>query len=737
MGGIDKNEWTPFFVPNGNFSGIFTEELGSRSLSDLLSENGSQVPVDSNFEKDGNGVSQKILRDSYGFSCFQPNEEESRSSFMGRLAARTGVSISKINVSNIRSNDPFSSPGVRSPYLMIPPGLSPTTLLESPVLLSNSTAQPSPTTGTFLFSSFGHGSPVSISAAPDSNTDQLFGDADTSSFAFKSHVNSDSTNLSGGNQLVHQASSSSKQQQSFPSIDLSVQPEVPIQPQKSVLTEVESQNQERLSYHGEFVKQSTTTADSIISSSKPEVPSQINESPECSLLQTQAPISILESITEEPQNGEEEQKASIAPIVFGPLSDDGYNWRKYGQKQVKGSEFPRSYYKCTHPGCQVKKKVERSHDGQITEIIYKGGHEHPKPQPNRRSSVGSSIPLNETSSEMPEGHLALVSADGESVWKSNQLGANTIGNDWKGDGIERMSTNSLVSEYCDVSSSSQAQTCSHLELADPPELSSSFSDDEDDGDTHGGMPLGDDGEDDESEAKRRKKDVCTMDVSAASRSIREPRVVVQTTSEVDILDDGYRWRKYGQKVVKGNPNPRSYYKCTNTGCSVRKHVERASHDKKAVITTYEGKHNHDVPTARNSSHSGSTGAPPTSGGPTASPSAQAHILKPEPAQAHTSMALPPPPKVGQLHTTSSLGAFGQLGPDPGFSMMSQHGFSNLTWARLGIVPVPPLNSSYINGGGQQPKSEIKEETGFDSGMPMLNGSGYQQMMRRYQLGPHM
>ncbi|KAM7249978.1 hypothetical protein ACFE04_021861 [Oxalis oulophora] len=40
-----------------------------------------------------------------------------------------------------------------------------------------------------------------------------------------------------------------------------------------------------------------------------------------------------------------------------------------------------------------------------------------------------------------------------------------------------------------------------------------------------------------------------------SRTVREPRVVVQTTSDIDILDDGYRWRKYGQKVVKGNPNP--------------------------------------------------------------------------------------------------------------------------------------------------------------------------------------
>lgn len=57
----------------------------------------------------------------------------------------------------------------------------------------------------------------------------------------------------------------------------------------------------------------------------------------------------------------------------------------------------------------------------------------------------------------------------------------------------------------------------------------------------------------------RKIESCLVETNLASRAVREPRVVVQIESEVDILDDGYRWRKYGQKVVKGNPNPRYSY----------------------------------------------------------------------------------------------------------------------------------------------------------------------------------
>ncbi|KAM0881266.1 hypothetical protein ACQ4PT_033056 [Festuca glaucescens] len=73
---------------------------------------------------------------------------------------------------------------------------------------------------------------------------------------------------------------------------------------------------------------------------------------------------------------------------------------------------------------------------------------------------------------------------------------------------------------------------------------------------------------------------------------RQQRFAFMTKSEIDHLEDGYRWRKYGQKAVKNSPYPRSYYRCTNSKCTVKKRVERSSDDPSVVITTYEGQHCH-------------------------------------------------------------------------------------------------------------------------------------------------
>ena len=115
-----------------------------------------------------------------------------------------------------------------------------------------------------------------------------------------------------------------------------------------------------------------------------------------------------------PNNGvqasQSDQKGIGPSAVVERSSEDGYNWRKYGQKHVKGSEFPRSYYKCTHPNCEVKKLFERAHDGQIVEIIYKGTHDHPKPQPSRRYASGAILPIQE---ERPDKVSSLIGRDGK------------------------------------------------------------------------------------------------------------------------------------------------------------------------------------------------------------------------------------------------------------------------------------------------------------------------------------
>ncbi|XP_058188569.1 WRKY transcription factor 55-like [Rhododendron vialii] len=58
--------------------------------------------------------------------------------------------------------------------------------------------------------------------------------------------------------------------------------------------------------------------------------------------------------------------------------EDGYTWRKYGQKNILGSTFPRSYYRCTHSqlyDCPARKQVHRLDDNPFTfQVTYRGDH---------------------------------------------------------------------------------------------------------------------------------------------------------------------------------------------------------------------------------------------------------------------------------------------------------------------------------------------------------------------------
>jgi WRKY transcription factor 22 len=79
--------------------------------------------------------------------------------------------------------------------------------------------------------------------------------------------------------------------------------------------------------------------------------------------------------------------------VDGTLCD-AWAWRKYGQKPIKGSPYPRSYYRCSSSkGCLARKQVEKNHlDPKVYLVTYTAEHNHP--QPTRRNSLAGSTRKN-------------------------------------------------------------------------------------------------------------------------------------------------------------------------------------------------------------------------------------------------------------------------------------------------------------------------------------------------------
>lgn len=179
---------------------------------------------------------------------------------------------------------------------------------------------------------------------------------------------------------------------------------------------------------------------------------------------------------------------------------------------MKETNCPRSYYRCTFPGCLAKKQVEKNMEGKVLNVFRKGKHSHPP----RGIQYG--------------GH------------EDGQYGCNICKMNYR------------------------RERCKPEAPHSHKRSRSSY-----DCDRYGHWPFH------------------GSQQGSLHSGVQE---VVLTETEENVIEDGYRWRKYGQKLVKGSTYPRSYYRCTANGCKVRKHTERSKDDPKFLVSTYDGVHNH-------------------------------------------------------------------------------------------------------------------------------------------------
>ncbi|KAG4195172.1 hypothetical protein ERO13_A06G097400v2 [Gossypium hirsutum] len=326
------------------------------------------------------------------------------------------------------------------------------------------------------------------------------------------------------------------------------------------------------SKEGAEFKEKVNTADQEVSPSlavlSPEAPTSLSQQAPTSVTQgiSSAPTPTLQgqSLYDQKVNGATVPKAkqqksynlkmvSVVPIVKTPVSDV-YNWRKYGQKQVKSPKGSRSYYKCTFSDCQAK-KIECSDDtGHVIEIVNKGMHSHEPPRKNnftRESKIVSSA-ARASHNIQP---IRIFNDSDPSTSSKESVPETTVNPERKG----------LFSSGSDGNGDVQVKE----ELMSEPETKKR-----------------------QAFLMKKGNTVCSDSVP---KTRKKPRFVVHAAGDVGISGDGYRWRKYGQKMVKGNPNPRNYYRCTSAGCPVRKHIETAVDNTNAIIITYKGVHDHDMP----------------------------------------------------------------------------------------------------------------------------------------------
>ncbi|MFS7979153.1 putative transcription factor WRKY family [Helianthus anomalus] len=230
-------------------------------------------------------------------------------------------------------------------------------------------------------------------------------------------------------------------------------------------------------------------------------------------------------------------------IIVAEDLNDGYSWRKYGQKEILGSKYPRGYYRCTYRrthACLATKQIQRcDQDGNVFEVSYRGKHTCHTVLSNNCSSTAT-----ESASTNTDSYFEIAK-------RPQLVDVNQIKSIITRDAKKIQQLKVRVSDLSTESESASVITDGHFEFAQSPQMSES---------NH----------------------------SSITTSKSQLKIKVEGTTE-----DGYSWRKYGEKDILDSKYPRVYYRCSfknTSGCRALKQVQRITEDPPVFEVCYMGEH---------------------------------------------------------------------------------------------------------------------------------------------------
>lgn len=229
-------------------------------------------------------------------------------------------------------------------------------------------------------------------------------------------------------------------------------------------------------------------------------------------------------------------------------ASDGYNWRKYGQKQVKSPTGSRSYYRCTHSNCCAKKIKFCDHSGYVIEIVYKSQHSHDPPHIVDSTKESKFLPYGEPKikySVPKQSSRVQIDSDPSSPKKPLYESPCSANKNQENSSYDENDKVLLKKEHVNDPEPKRRQVAYELIFFIGNLRNLLFF-------LYMWLDVMSNALVLNMITRLNKGDLTCLD--SAIKPGKKPKFVVHAAEDMGISSDGYRWRKYGQKLVKGNPH---------------------------------------------------------------------------------------------------------------------------------------------------------------------------------------